>query len=130
MPDSGIDLDLFRRLEQALHRPEVRGSRDAVSVLLAEDFREFGSSGTIYDKASVVEALAQDAPAAPSPLPVILDFAGQALAPHVVLVTYRSVRPSHGDDPERVVLRSSIWQQVKGSWLMLFHQGTPVPSQA
>lgn len=99
-------------------------------MLLAEDFREFGSSGTIYGKAIVVEALAQEAPAAHSPLPVILDFAAQALASNVVLVTYRSVRPSHGDDPERTVLRSSIWQQVEGSWLMLFHQGTPVPSQA
>jgi hypothetical protein len=130
MPESNIDIDLFRRLEQALHRPEIRGSRDAVSALLAEDFREFGRSGTIYDKAIVVEALAQEAPAAHLPLPVILDFAVQALAPNVVLVTYRSVHPSHGDDAERAVLRSSIWQQVGGSWLMLFHQGTPVPPQA
>jgi hypothetical protein len=129
MPDSGVDIDLFRRLEQALHRPEVRGSSDAVSALLAEDFREFGSSGTIYDKAIVLEALAQRAPAAASPLPVILDFAAQALAPDIVLVTYRSINHAHGDDPERSTLRSSIWQQVEGSWRMLFHQGTPVPSQ-
>lgn len=130
MPDSGIDIEFFRRLEQSLHRPEIRGSRDAVSALLAEDFREFGSSGRVYEKAIVVEALAQEAPAAHLPPPVILDFAVQALAPNVVLVTYRSVRPSHGDDAERAVLRSSIWQQVGGSWLMLFHQGTPVPPQA
>ena len=126
MPDSGVDIDLFRRLELALHRPEVRGSSDAVSALLAEDFREFGRSGTIYDKATVLEALAQKAPAAASPLPVILDFAAQALAPDIVLVTYRSINHTHGDDPERSTLRSSIWQQVEGSWLMLFHQGTPV----
>ncbi|UXN71723.1 DUF4440 domain-containing protein [Devosia neptuniae] len=130
MPESGVDIDLFRRLEQVLHRPEVRSSHDAVSALLAEDFREFGRSGTIYDKATVLEALAQKAPAAASPLPVILDFAAQALAPDIVLVTYRSINHAHGDDPERSTLRSSIWQQVGGSWLMLFHQGTPVPPRA
>ncbi|KFC61995.1 hypothetical protein FF80_03693 [Devosia sp. LC5] len=130
MPNSGIDIEFFRRLEHALHRPEIRGSRDAVGALLAEDFREFGRSGTIYDKATVLEALAQEGPAAASSLPVILDFAAQALAPDVVLVTYRSINHGHGDDVERSTLRSSIWQQVGGSWLMLFHQGTHVPPRA
>ncbi|UXN74753.1 DUF4440 domain-containing protein [Devosia sp. A8/3-2] len=122
------DADVFRSLEQALHRPEVRSSRDAVSALLADTFREFGSSGRVYDKAIVVDALAQETPDIRAPLPVILDFAAQALAPDLVPVTYRSVRHSTGDDVEQTVLRSSIWKQVGGSWLMLFHQGTPVPS--
>ena len=47
MPVSHADIDRFRALEQALHRPDVRGSREAVNAILADDFREFGSSGRV-----------------------------------------------------------------------------------
>jgi hypothetical protein len=122
---SDPDIDLFRALEQALHRPEVRGSRQAVAALLADNFVEFGSSGRIYDKAIVVDALAKEASAANTAAPEMLDFTVQALAPDVVLVTYRSC--TSGENEDRNVLRSSIWKQVGGSWQMLFHQGTTVP---
>lgn len=100
-----------------------------VGALLAADFREFGSSGRVYDKAMVVETLAAEMPGAHSALPMIVDFAAQRLAPDVVLVTYCSVAYSQEDSTERTVLRSSIWQRVEGTWLMVFHQGTPVPSK-
>ena len=123
----GVDVELFRSLEQALHRPEVRASREAVAALLADSFVEFGSSGRIWHKAVVVDALAKETADADSSLPELSDFAAQALAPDIVLVTYRSVRRAPGEAEERSVLRSSIWKQIGDTWQMLFHQGTMVP---
>lgn len=122
------DTTLFRSLEQKLHRPEVRRSPDTVRALLADEFIEFGSSGTIYDKASIVEALAAEPPAAAALVPDVHDFAARSLSPDVVLVTYRSSRPRPDGAATRATLRSSIWKLIDGRWQMLFHQGTIVPS--
>ncbi|OYW99427.1 MAG: hypothetical protein B7Z15_21145 [Rhizobiales bacterium 32-66-8] len=125
MSGRDVDIDLFRSLEQALHRPEIRASRDAVAALLADSFVEFGSSGRIYDKATVIDSLAQETSGPNLPLAEVFDFAAQALAPDTVLVTYRSV--SARERKQRSVLRSSIWRQIDGTWQMVFHQGTVVP---
>jgi hypothetical protein len=122
MPGGGVDAELFRSLEQALQSPEVRASSEAVAALLAESFVEFGSSGKIYDKAVVVDALEKETSPANSSLPEMRDFAAQALGPDTVLVTYRSVRLDGAN--ERSVLRSSIWTRIGDTWQMLFHQGT------
>ena len=126
MAGSDKDVELFLSLEQALHRPEVRASRDAVEALLADGCVEFGSSGRVYDRTSVIDGLAQEKPAAGSRVPEVMDFRAQTLAPDLVLVTYRSV--SDGElGAKRAVLRSSIWRFDDGEWRMVFHQGTVVP---
>ena len=114
-----VDTEQFRALEQALHRPEIRASREAVEALLDDGFVEFGSSGRTYERTSLIDRLTREAPAAGAALPVVLDFDARALAPDVVLVTYRSVAV------DRTVLRSSIWKCHGGDWRMVFHQGTP-----
>lgn len=123
MAESDIDIDMFLSLEQALHRPEVRRSREAVEGLLADGFVEFGSSGRVYHRAFMINALAPEIPTADSGLPKVTDFTARALAPNTVLVTYRSI----GSD-ERTVLRSSVWTLNGGNWQMLFHQGTVAES--
>ena len=123
MAESDINIDTFLSLEQALHRPEVRRSREAVDGLLADGFVEFGSSGRVYDRAFMIDALALEIPTANSGPPKVTDFTARALAPNTVLVTYRSI----GSD-ERNVLRSSVWTLNGGNWQMLFHQGTAVAS--
>src|ERR1700704_331719 len=60
MKDLPHRLDEIRSLEEALHRPEVRRSREAVEGLLAEGFVEFGSSGTIYQREQIIDLLAQE----------------------------------------------------------------------
>ncbi len=121
------DLDFFRDLEQKLHRPETRRSSDAVRALLADEFIEFGSSVKVYDKASIVKALAEES-ASSNALPLeVRDFATRSIASNAVLVTYRSVRRHSDGTTERDALRSSIWKLIDGRWQMLFHQGTIVP---
>jgi len=44
-------------LEDRLLQPEIRGSREKISMLLADDFVEFGVSGRTFDKLQVVEEL-------------------------------------------------------------------------
>lgn len=128
MSAANSDLEFFRSLEQKLHRPEVRRSPDAVRALLADEFIEFGSSGRVYNKASIVAALAEESTAEAALVPDVHHFAVQAIAPDAVLVTYRSSRRYPDGASTRTTLRSSIWKLIEGRWQMLFHQGTVVPS--
>jgi len=113
----------FFELETSLHRREIRNSPDAVSALLTDDFLEFGSSGKIWDKPSMVASMEKEQ----LDLQVTVeDFAARELAPGVVLVTYVSRRGegNAGDPSAPSTLRSSIWKAFDGKWRMVFHQGT------
>ena len=107
----------LRDLELSLHRTDVRRSSERVAELLADDFVEFGSSGRVYDKPTIVKLLAHDQDNAPPP--IVTDFVVRFLSPEVALVTYRAVAT------ERETLRSSLWLLSHGQWRMTFHQGTP-----
>lgn len=109
----------LRELELSLHRAEIRVSRMRVGAVLTDDFLEFGRSGTVYDKALLLDLLAQEDGSTPPP--TVTDFAVKLLAPAVALVTYRTLTT------KRETLRSSIWRREGKAWRMAFHQGTPVP---
>ncbi len=109
-------------LETDLLRPEVRRSPARLVELLAPDFREIGSSGRAWDRASIVAALADEASAAIR----IEHFEAHRLAADLALVTYRSVRADPAGGPPAVALRSSTWRRSPaGRWQLVFHQGTP-----
>jgi hypothetical protein len=114
-------IDFFRDLEERLLRAEVRRSPDEAGKLLASDFIEFGSSGAVYSRQQILEALAKESPMELS----ATDFSVRVLCDDVVLVTYRSARNDPASGQEWHSLRSSIWKFVNGRWLMSFHQGTP-----
>ena len=115
MTDSRELVNHLRSLETRLLDPKVRRSSDQLEDLLAADFVEFGSSGRVYDKPRVVEALRQD-PGFDGPR-TISDFSARLLSNSIVLVTYRI--------KESGTLRSSIWRRDGDRWRMVFHQGTP-----
>jgi hypothetical protein len=112
----------LRRLEQSLLDAAVRRDGDRLRHLLADDFLEFGSSGRIWTRRSIIDMLAAETNFQP---PRIEEFQVNLLAEKVALVTYRTVRtdPKTG---EHVCssLRSSIWTRQDGEWRMRFHQGT------
>lgn len=114
----------LRDLEEKLLKPEVRRSADDVARLLADEFIEFGSSGCIFNKSQIISSLQQEVSEATVRIS-IENFLTRRLAPHVVLVTYRTV----GSDPAVQRLRSSIWKFEGGRWQMVFHQGTPSSSE-
>jgi glyoxylase I family protein len=107
-------------LETQLHRQDVRADEAAVRGLLAEDFFEFGVSGTVWTRESVIEALRGESF---SPREVT-DVRLTLLADDVALLTYRGHRLATPQRPASDSLRSSIWRLRDGRWQMQFHQGT------
>src|SRR5580765_6674900 len=118
--DSSLFNEL-RRLEELLATPDVRRSPDELAGLIADDFREFGSSGRIFDKLEIIAALQKQAPYELS----LSDFDAVCLAPDVVLVTYRGKAQLSGSPMAFFSLRSSIWRRDNDTWKVVFHQGTP-----
>jgi hypothetical protein len=116
--------ELLLKHEQQLMDPLFRKNRDQVSALLAEEFREFGSSGRIWNKAAILELLASETP---QPAPRVEDFTIQRLGPETALATYRTV-PEHSAGAPQASLRSSLWIRSKHGWQVLFHQGTRIPN--
>ncbi len=108
----------LRTLELRLLDPLARRNPHLVSGLLANEFREFGKSGRMYDKASILALLAAETPQTIT----LEDFHVATLGPESALCTYMS---SSSTGRAR---RSSIWQWREGRWQMLFHQGTPIPT--
>ncbi len=111
-------------LELELLKPEIRASKEALSLLIADDFIEFGASGIRYDKKHALHRL-------PAEEPVEFkasDFELRELSQHLMQLLYKAkiYRESEG-----VVLysrRSSIWKSTAGQWQILFHQGTSCES--
>ena len=104
-------------LEQSLHDPDIRADPSQAGMLLSPEFREFGASGRIWNRAATLELLATE----PVHTITARDFTCQPLSPTLALLTYIS---SNGT---RDALRSSLWRLEDGQWRILFHQGTVVP---
>ncbi|NUR99850.1 MAG: nuclear transport factor 2 family protein [Kribbellaceae bacterium] len=107
--------------ELRLLLPEVRGDAAQVDLLLDPEFVEVGASGRLWDRASIVAALASGEIIDAEPIEAT-EVAGVRLADDLVHVTYVS-RRSGGT----AVRRSSIWRRTRGAWRLYYHQGTPVP---
>jgi ribonuclease HI len=118
LPITQDDLDIVRDCERALLTGAVRGDRLSAGLLLHPDYREFGKSGRVWDKESVLD-LMEDTSELVRIRAEGLDAV--PLGDDVVLVTYDSVTP------EARAHRSSVWVRESGRWQVRFHQGTPVP---
>jgi hypothetical protein len=99
--------------ELRLLDPRIRASPRSVLALLHEQFREFGASGAVWDRTSIIAAVASDR----GPLTAHQMHAVH-LASDVVLLTYVARQPG------RASLRSSVWMRDKDGWKLYFHQGT------
>ncbi len=122
---SETSLEEIQSLEVALHRPEVRRSREALEALLTKGFSEIGSSGRVYDRTTVIDHLTRESESDEGDLRAE-NFALQAISNDAVLLTYETVSSAQNGS-KRCVLRSSIWKHNGRNWQMLFHQGTIKP---
>jgi hypothetical protein len=111
----------LRKLEESLLDTAVRRDRKKMRSMLAENFLEFGSSGRVWTRKSIIELLSQETAFVP---PAIEDFNCAFLTDDVTLVTYRTVRTDPESGEVLASLRSSIWTNESGAWRMRFHQGT------
>jgi hypothetical protein len=112
----------LRACEEALLDAVVRRDRARVAALLADDFREFGSSGRVWPREEILGLLANEAY-----LPATMeDFRCAWIAEGVALVTYLTVRIDRESGQTFAALRSSLWTKESGEWRMRFHQGTKI----
>lgn len=114
---------IIYNLETSLLKPEIRSSASDLDLLLADDFREFGSSGEIYDKKLILERLPKDTQISPVEF-LVSDFQIKELAENIILATFKTDK-TLSDKSHVVALRTSIWRKNNNSWQMIFHQGTP-----
>ncbi|MGG3623131.1 DUF4440 domain-containing protein [Bacillus gobiensis] len=88
-------------------------------TILSEDFREFGTSGKVYDKTKQL-SFVNDEGIAGIPF-IITNFNAKLLSQNIAHVTYQTESKSNGSKS----LRSSIWRYENKQWCLYFHQGTP-----
>jgi hypothetical protein len=119
--------DHLKHLEERLVAPSVRRDPTQVAPLLADDFREFGSSGRVFDKATILEDLQNELT---RPASLLSDFASREISPTTVLLTYKATRRSSSGETIGQSWRSSLWVCLDGAWQIIFHQGTPIPQEA
>lgn len=106
--------DHLHSLEERLLHPDREQDRRALTGLLAEDFKEFCTSGRIFNLQQLTHALLTSTPRAAT----MSYFYVTPLAEGVALATYNittATSTSH---------HSSIWVQRNKHWQLLFHQGT------
>jgi hypothetical protein len=104
---------------------QERRDFSAVAAVLAEEFHEIGSSGKLFSKSEVLNAIQEVR---------IIDYSFDhfKLLPiddeYVILTYIATVKRSHqGKEHCNRAHRSSTWMKRDGSWLVVFHQATPLP---
>ena len=123
MKDAGeVNLLLqLSQLEKQLLNSATERSADFVTSLLSPDFQEFGTSGLVYVRADIVDALADE----PATTTSAEDLDLRVISSDAALLTYKSTKAVGGAASVRA-LRSSLWVRRDGEWRMLFHQGTRI----
>ncbi|KZE39915.1 hypothetical protein AV656_01130 [Bhargavaea cecembensis] len=108
------------KLEQELLDTSVRNDPARFGPLLHDSFIEHGQSGRRFSKADCLEGGTLG-----SVNLRISQFKLLPISERAVLAVYRTENPETG----KTANRSSIWKSDGITWKMMFHQGTPVPSE-
>ncbi len=106
--------DHIHSLEERLLHPDREADRHTLSGLLAEDFREFCTSGRIFNLQQLNNALLTSNPRAAT----MSHFYVTPLSEGVALATYHITTATSASH------HSSLWVKRTNRWQLLFHQGT------
>jgi hypothetical protein len=122
-------LDELRAREPIFHRPELGTSRTDFEAQTAPDYWETGASGRRYSREFVWATLEErraDPGWATGDIWQTGDFQVHEIAPATYLLTYTLRQVDRVTRMDRVTRRLTVWQQVGGRWVALYHQGTVV----
>ena len=108
-------------LELELLSPAVRDSDTRLNELLAQEFVEFGSSGKIFDKRSIISMLIHSTATERFE---VQDFRLVSSNQHQGLAVYTCSAYAESGEVLRLSNRSSFWVLRDARWQLLFHQGT------
>jgi glyoxylase I family protein len=116
--------EVLMEKEMGIVAAQQRGDRAAVEAVLDDHFCEIGSSGRLFSRAELLEAIGQIK---------IVDYSFErfqvlAIDEQHAIVTYiaKTRRRYHGEEHTVCTYRSSTWKAERGGWRMIFHQGTPL----
>jgi hypothetical protein len=101
-------------LEERLLHPDREPSRGQLASLLAPEFKEFCTSGRIFNFNQLVNALNTSSARSAT----MSHFYVTPLGENAALATYHVVTANSTSH------HSSIWVKRGDQWQMLFHQGT------
>lgn len=111
--------ELLIKKEKSILTDAVRRDGKALAALLHPNFIEYASSGEICDRDDILK----DVPREESDLKISAkNFKVQFLADNLAQLTFESATTS--STGVKKALRSSLWKQEEGNWMMIFHQGT------
>ena len=108
------DYQTIRNLELELVQAQTRSNPARLNELLADEFEEIGSSGTVYDKAEVLKQL----PNQTTPKYELSGFSFTRLSDKRIRVNYLALCDGIH------TVRRSVWVHRCGSWAMIHHQST------
>ncbi|WP_158794351.1 DUF4440 domain-containing protein [Granulicella sp. L60] len=106
--------DQLFQLEERLFHPNREADRNALIPLFAKDYKEFCTSGRIFNRQHTIQVLLTSNP----PPTTLLHFNVEPLSENAALATYRATNSSESSH------RSSLWVFRDNHWQLLFHQGT------
>ena len=122
--DAARALDALRAREPLFHRSEFGTRRVDFERMIADDFRETGASGRIYERTFVLDTLeARQAQPHDDPWETP-GFRCRALGARTWLLTY-DLRQG-----ERLSRRMTLWREGDDGWRAIYHQGTLVQDAA
>ena len=115
-------VDELFALEAELQAPVSQRDPARLEALLDPNFREFGSSGLIYDRQKTLSLLLTEL--TQEHQVEMSDKETTAISDGVVLLTYQAVKRDRKGAEISRSLRSSLWRRSNGRWTIVFHQGT------
>jgi hypothetical protein len=107
--------DHLYSLEERLFHPEREPDRTVLLPLLADEYREFCTTGRILKRQQIIDLMLTSEPRHAT----ILHYFITPLSDTIVLATYRAITPAE------VSHRASLWIHRDNRWQLAFHQGTP-----
>ena len=106
--------DHLHSLEERLLHPDRETDRRTLTGLLAEDFKEFCTSGRIFNLQQLTDSLLTSSPRSAT----MSRFYVSPLGPDAALATYHIATATSSSH------HASIWVQRDNRWQLIFHQGT------
>lgn len=89
---------------------------------MAPDFIEIGASGRRWDRASILELLAQQGDDEDASAIEVLDLQARVVGEHLIQVFWDS------NEGGRRARRTSLWKRAGDGWQQIYHQGTLLPA--